>query len=171
MERIILGLILSMSFINCSPIQFNTVKYDEEREEHYLVGYINKEAFKSDHFYGWYDEQYKSYVLDDATIKEIKTILPELNIKIVMATWCSDSRREVPAFIKILDAVNYPVNKLTLIGVDRNKSGLFDELEGLDIVFVPTFIISKGNDEIGRIIESPFETLELDLLEIIRNTN
>ncbi len=42
--------------------------------------------------------------------------------------------------------------------------GLIDELE---IEMVPTFIIMNGNKEIGRIVESPVNTLEEDLVEIL----
>ena len=41
------------------------------------------------------------------------------------------------------------------------------EVEGLDINFVPTFIFYKAGEEIGRIIEMPYETLEKDMLELV----
>jgi hypothetical protein len=44
---------------------------------------------------------------------------------------------------------------------------LENEVEGLQIDFVPTVIFSKDNKELGRIIEMPFDTLEKDILKII----
>ncbi|MFC2119920.1 thioredoxin family protein, partial [Bacteroidota bacterium] len=93
--------------------------------------------------------------------------LEDVDIKIVMGTWCSDSRTEVPHFYKILDEVNYPKEKVTLINVNRDKQGLENEVEDLDINFVPTFIFYRAGEEIGRIIEMPYETLEKDMLELI----
>ncbi len=84
-----------------------------------------------------------------------------------MGTWCSDSRTEVPHFYKILDEINYPKEKVILINVNRDKQGLENEVEGLEINFVPTFIFNKAGEEIGRIIEMPYETLEKDMLELV----
>ena len=64
--------------------------------------------------------------------------------------------------------LNYPKEKLTLIGVSREKKGLSNEAEGLDIEFVPTFIFYKDGKEIGRIVETPAESLEKDLLKIVQ---
>lgn len=84
-----------------------------------------------------------------------------------MGTWCSDSREQIPAFYKILDELNYPSDKVTLICVDRKKKGLSNEADGLNIELVPTIIFYRNGEEIGRIIETPQESLEKDLLGII----
>ena len=100
-------------------------------------------------------------------VEELKVKLDDVDIKIVMGTWCSDSRTEVPHFYKIMDEINYPNEKVTLINVNRDKQGLENEVEGLDINFVPTFIFYKAREEIGRIIEMPYDTLEKDMLELV----
>lgn len=131
-----------------------------------LVGHANREAFADTNFAWWFDAEYTNYEPDSAAVSEL-TGLDEYDITIVMGTWCSDSRREVPRFYKILDMVDYPEERLTLIGVDRDKKGMANETEGLDIQFVPTFILYKDGEEAGRIIETPVETLEEDLANII----
>ncbi len=68
-----------------------------------------------------------------------------------MGTWCSDSRREVQRFLKIIDAVNYPEDNLTINNVNSSKVGLRDEVAGLEIDFI--------------------ETPEIDLIEIINSPN
>jgi hypothetical protein len=73
----------------------------------------------------------------------------------------------LPRLFKILNELNYDVNSITLIGVNREKQGLSNEAEGLDIGFVPTIIFYKDGIEIGRIVETPAESLEKDLLRII----
>jgi thiol-disulfide isomerase/thioredoxin len=89
-----------------------------------------------------------------------------------MGTWCSDSRREVPRFLKLLDVLNFNSSAgLKIICVDDNKKGKGDEVDGLNIELVPTFILSQKGKEIGRIIESPKLTLEKDLLGIISAEN
>ena len=82
-----------------------------------------------------------------------------LKIKIVIGTWCPDSRREVPKFMMILDIWKFPVSKVTFIGVDNAKLSPVGEYESLNILRVPTFIIYKNNIEAGRIIENPVTSL------------
>jgi len=147
--------------------EFNTVTTDEKTDKPILIGYTTLEAFNDTSFNWWWNSAYNMYDVDSVDVKELKIKLEDVDIKIVMGTWCSDSRREVPHFYKILDELNYPKEKVTLINVNRDNQGLENEVEGLDINFVPTFIFYKAREEIGRIIEMPYETLEKDMLELV----
>ena len=93
--------------------------------------------------------------------------LDKIIITIVFRSTCSDSREQLPRLFKILNELNYDVNSITLIGVDREKQGLSSETEGLSIELVPTIIIYIDGSEIGRIVETPAESLEKDLLKIL----
>jgi thiol-disulfide isomerase/thioredoxin len=86
-----------------------------------------------------------------------------------MGTWCSDSKEQIPAFYKILDELNCDSNSITLINVDRNKKGLSNEIKKLNIELIPTIIFYKQRKKIGRIIETPYESLEKDLINITNN--
>jgi thiol-disulfide isomerase/thioredoxin len=146
---------------------FNTITIDEKTDKPMLIGHTTLEAFNDTSFSWWWNSAYNMYEVDSADIEELKVKLDDVDIKIVMGTWCSDSRTEVPHFYKILDEINYPKDKVTLINVNRDKRGLENEVEGLDINFVPTFIFYKSGEEIVRIIEMPYETLEKDMLELV----
>ena len=74
---------------------------------------------------------------------------------------------EIPRFYRLLDELKFPDEQVTLINVDRKKNGLEVNVDDLSIELVPTFIIYSGSKEVGRIIESPNETLEKDLLKIL----
>jgi len=84
-----------------------------------------------------------------------------------MGTWCPDSRREVPRFMRVLDTWQFPVESVTFIGVDNEKQSPVGEYVNLDIKRVPTFIIYKNNLEAGRIIENPVSSLEQDMVDIL----
>ena len=147
--------------------EFNTITTDEKTDKPMLVGYTTLEAFNDTSFSWWWNSAYNRYEVDSVDAEELKVKLEDVDIKIVMGTWCSDSRTEVPHFYKILDEINYPNEKVTLINVNRDKQGLENEVAGLDINFVPTFIFYKAGEEIGRIIEMPYESLEKDMLEFV----
>ena len=90
-----------------------------------------------------------------------------LTIKVVLGTWCPDSRREVPRFLHVLDLWKFPAEKVTFIGVDNLKLSPVGEYDQLDIQRVPTFILYKNNIEAGRIIENPLTSLEQDIVNIL----
>lgn len=140
--------------------------FDDKSEKECLIGICDRTAFADSNYSIWFDTEYDEYIVDSEVLKPIEDKINDCEIKIVLATWCSDSRREVPRLFKILDVLNYPMSKLTIIAVNREKNGVDNETEGLNINLVPTFIIYKDNNEIGRIIETPVLSLEKDLASI-----
>ena len=162
--------LIILSILFCTSIlaqEYNTVTIDEKTKKPMLIGYTTLEAFKDTSFSWWWNSAYNMYEVDSMVTEELKENINDVKIKIVMGTWCEDSRREVPHFYKILEEINYHKEKVTLINVNRDKQGLENEVEGLDINFVPTIIFIRAGKELGRIVEMPYETLEQDMLEII----
>ncbi len=121
-------------------------------------------------FSWWFNSEYKNYDIDVDALKplfEDSTLLNDVNITIVMGSWCSDSRREVPRFLKIIDGLKFPEENLSIYCVDRNLSTEDDEIDDLKIKAVPTFIFYKNDTELGRIVEVPTESLEIDMVKIL----
>jgi hypothetical protein len=56
------------------------------------------------------------------------------------------------------------------MGLDREKKSPEFKNEQGDIEYVPTFIFFRNGQELGRIIESPIQSLEKDLRQIILGT-
>ena len=135
-----------------------------------LIGNINKEGLNGDDFIEWYQENYKAHELDTLTIKEINKKIKEVRIKVFMGTWCSDSQREVPAFYKILNQLDFDITKLEVIAVSQEKDTPDKLEEGFNIEYVPTIIIYKNEKEIGRFVEFAQETLEKDILAILNES-
>ena len=145
----------------------NKIIKDDESGMPMLIGECTRDVFKDTSFYWWWMSEYDLYKIDSTSLNEIKNDLNNINIKIVMGTWCSDSRREVPRFFKILDEVNYPSDKVEIICVDEDKKAEGNELSGLKIELVPTIIFFKDGNELGRIVEAPENTLERDMIKIL----
>jgi hypothetical protein len=86
--------------------------------------------------------------------------------KVFLGTWCPDSRREVPRFLKVVDALGTSLGPVVLIGLDRRKKSP----EGFEIPYnverVPTFVFLRKGKEIGRVVEIPQTTIEADMLTI-----
>lgn len=165
MKQVIILLLLTLSIVKAQ--QYNNSTIDTVKNKKMLIGYCTREAFQDTAFKDWFDEQYTNYQPDYDVLDKLEGKLDDISITIVMGTWCSDSREQIPSFYKVLDELNYSSEKITLISVDRKKKGLSDEADNLNIELVPTIIFYRNGNEIGRIIETPQESLEKDMLEIL----
>ncbi|WP_378178138.1 thioredoxin domain-containing protein [Aquimarina sp. SS2-1] len=136
-----------------------------------LYGKINFEKLNTAPYDAWFSANYEAYIPKQDAINTIKTDLLAYTIKVFMGTWCGDSKREVPKFYKVLNACEFPMNRLTIIAVaaDREhyKQSPGGEEEGLNIHRVPTFILYKNGKEVNRIVESPKRSIEEDIHDII----
>jgi hypothetical protein len=154
-----------------NPVESHqAVNYSEQST--WLLGYFNPVQLKQEPHSVWFYKGYDEYQVDPEAMKSLNGIDREgLTIKIVMGTWCPDSRREVPRFMRILDTWKFQSGSVTFIGVDNGKLSPIGEYDKLEIHRVPTFIIYKNNIEAGRIIENPVTSLEQDMVNILRGMN
>jgi thiol-disulfide isomerase/thioredoxin len=142
--------------------------FDYSSQATWLLGYFNPALLRQVPHEAWFNRGYDEYRTDSESMIRLNEIHKDgISIKIVMGTWCPDSRREVPRFMKILDKWQFPDDKVTFIGVDNEKLSPVGEYEKLDIHRVPTFIIYENNIEAGRIIENPETSLEQDMVNIL----
>lgn len=133
-----------------------------------LLGPIAIEELQQEPFNGWYQMESQGYDVDIELTNAIDNP-SQYSYEVFLGTWCGDSRREVPRMEKILSEMGVDIAMVSIIAVDRDKISPNGEHEGKDIRYVPTLIVSKDNQEIGRIVESPSSetaTLESDLFEI-----
>lgn len=178
-----MGLILMLLFINCSTINnyinrdYALKTYKDKKGNKNIIGKFSiEDLLKAPEFSIWYHHEYENYTVDPF-FKQNKRVLQKLFkhkiVTIFMGTWCSDSRREVPRFMKIIDFLKIPRSHITLIGVNRQKQTFSGEELGKNIIKVPTFIFYKKDMirrkfiEIGRIVESPVKSLEKDIYKIL----
>lgn len=145
------------------------ISIDDKNGEPLILGYCPVSEMNDSVFSNSWSAEYNNYQPDFDTIDKLEGKLDQIIITIVFRSTCSDSREQLPRLFKILNELNYDLNSITLIGVDREKKGLSNEAEGLEIEFVPTIIFYKDGSEIGRIVETPAESLEKDLLKIVQS--
>ena len=172
MKRTVTIVILFLSIQFSLAQTLNHLKKDEKGNE-ILLGEINKNGLTNNSFNEWFSENYNEYSINKSIVKQLKDSLNTYDINVFLGTWCGDSKREIPVFYKILEAAKFPENKLQVIAVDKTeeayKQSPNHEEKGLNIHRVPTFIFYKNGLEVNRIVESPQETLERDILKIVTN--
>ncbi len=121
---------------------------------------------------GWEAER-SSYVPDPEEVGRLRTATGRYRIVVVLGSWCSDSRREVPRLEKVVESVGGGVFTVELVGVDRTKrvaptgpaAGLLSDRTADR---VPTLVVLDADgQELGRVVETAPEPLERLLVELI----
>jgi len=134
----------------------------------WLLGDLSLAMLNNPPHYEWYQKGYAAYQPDQGVMTGLMELGKDnLTITIVLGTWCPDSRREVPHFIKMTDLWGFPHERIKFIGVDINKIAPLADYPQLAIERVPTFIFYVNNIEKGRIIEVPVTSLEQDTKNIL----
>jgi thiol-disulfide isomerase/thioredoxin len=101
-------------------------------------------------------------------LENLKKNKDTIQILCFMGTWCEDSQNIIPKFYSLLDAAGFSPDRVTLIGVDRKKKTLSHLCEALNIINVPTIIVTKNGKEIGRVVEyGKYGMFDMELGEIL----
>lgn len=157
--------ILSVTYFILLLAMIPLTSWAQHNESEDLTGVISKIDLQQAPFATWYSENDTAYEVDEASLAGIEQLLDGVEIKIVMGTWCHDSKREVPRFYKILDVAGDVTTQM--IALDRKKQAPAGEIDGMAITNTPTFIFYKDGQELNRIVETPVESLEKDMINIL----
>lgn len=141
---------------------------DEDTKEVIYKGKVTFADLQKEPSFNWYKNGVNSYTPDADEINTLKPVLKDYTIVVVMGTWCDDTKDILPKFRKVLQACNYPAEKVTIYGVDFEKKSLNKDEEKYKVKHVPTIILFKDGFEVSRIVESlNFDSVEADLVHII----
>lgn len=115
----------------------------------------------------WRSEM-ETYQPNSEAVARIKANDKDTTVTLAFGTWCPDSKNYVPKLIKALrDAANDKI-KLKLVGIDNQFHEPVDTVQPRRITNVPTVIVERGGQEIGRIVETPAsKTMEEDLAAVL----
>lgn len=167
MRSLFVFLVIVSIFSSLQAQDRNKIVQDDETGKPMLIGPCTIDAFSDTSFSGWFNSAYEEYQPDSVTVKEIAYNFDSIKTTIVMGTWCSDSREQVPRFFKVMDEAGYPRDNINIICVNREKTDSLGDVDSLDIELVPTFIFYRKGKEIGRITETPMQTMEEDIYGIL----
>lgn len=107
--------------------------------------------------------------LDSSAVAQLNAVTTPTQIIAFFGTWCHDSQREIPNLIKLKKQLNNPNIQLQLIALDRNKSDSQGLAKKAGVEYTPTIIVYQNQEEMGRIVESTSEPIEVELLNIIND--
>jgi hypothetical protein len=142
------------------PMQTKPAQADEP-----LVGHVARSEVEK--LPKWIDAK-KQDDPDPAAAKALASVPAGAKVRVFFGTWCGDSRREVTRFWKALDLAGKVPFEVEYVAVDHAKHAPGDLEAGAGLRYVPTFIVVRDGKEIGRIIESSPNGIEVDLGKLLR---
>lgn len=170
MKKFILFVIVVLFFTSLVSAQDQFQVLVERPNEKTLKGIISREVLLKDTSFKWYAENLKSYTPNAAALEGLKKNKDSVQLLTFMGTWCEDSQFIIPKLYSLTDAAGFLPDRITLIGVDRNKKTLSHLAEALNITNVPTIIALKNGKEIGRVIEfGKYGLFDMELGDILKS--
>ncbi|HVE61307.1 MAG TPA: thioredoxin family protein [Chitinophagaceae bacterium] len=137
-----------------------------------IKGFMTKNDIAGDSAFAWYAQNQKGYEPDPGALQAFKSAKDSIHILAFAGTWCSDTKTLLPKFFALTDAAGFSQDRITLLGVDRNKKTIHHLAEAFKIINVPTFIVLKNGEEIGRVVEyGKYGMIDKELGEIINSSS
>ncbi|MDW8466200.1 MAG: thioredoxin family protein [Chloroherpetonaceae bacterium] len=120
----------------------------------------------------WDDYEAADYVPDSLAVRKIaaKAQSPDITFLLFGGSWCGDSRDGMPKIFKVLRAAGIAPERTAVYGVDRKKREETGTAEKFQVKRVPTLIVLKAGQEIGRIVETPTISWERDLAALLEKS-
>ena len=144
----------------------------ERPNEKSYKGTISREVLLADTSFKWYASYLNGYKPNTAAVEGLQKNKDSIQLLVFMGTWCEDSQNIIPKMFALTDAAGFSNDRITLIGVDRQKKTYSHLTDALNITNVPTIIVMKKGMEKGRVVEyGKYGLFDKELGEILNNTN
>jgi thiol-disulfide isomerase/thioredoxin len=151
MRKLFQTLIL-LAVAKASFAQSPEISKDADGEK-VVKGFLTRTELASDTSFAWFAKNSKDYKPDASAITAIKGAKDSIYVLAFGGTWCHDTQFILPKFFMLADAAGLAADHVTLIGVDHNKKSQHNLSETFKVENVPTFIVLKNGQELGRVVE------------------
>ena len=118
-----------------------------------MKGVLTRNILEKEKAFTWMTENRKYGSADAGAVKIFSQQKDLFTVLIFGGTWCHDSQNILPVFYRLVDKSGFPDNRITLVGVDRQKTAPNNWHTIWNITMVPTFIILQNGKEMGRVVE------------------
>jgi thiol-disulfide isomerase/thioredoxin len=155
--------VIAVRTIGLAQGQYEVLK-DNDGEK-ILKGIISRDILASDNSFKWYAQNLKAY--SGTYAANFGKHKDSIQLVIFLGTWCEDSQAIIPKLFPFFDAAGFSNDRVTLIGVDRNKKSISHITDAFNVINVPTIIVMKEGKELGRVVEyGQYGMVEKELAEI-----
>jgi hypothetical protein len=166
MKKICLSLVFFLLALTVKAQYGFDIGRDDQTGQTVFQGRCSFDDLNDEASFDWMTMNANQYNPDPATVEALKKALPSCELIIFMGTWCDDTHNLLPKLYKTM-LLSRCFTNYKMYGVNRDKKSNKGEEAPYHIVNVPAIIVLKDGKELGRVVESPRETIEKDLLKIV----
>ena len=127
--------------------------YKDSEGNKVLKGFVTRQQLASDTSFTWFAKNSTGYTPDASAVAAFKGAKDSVYVLAFGGTWCHDTQFILPKFYALADASGLAPDHITFIGVDHGKKTIQHLSETFNITNVPTFIVLKNGQELGRVVE------------------
>ena len=156
MRKIFITLTLLTLFASThihAQVRSYEISTDPNNGEKVLKGLLSRSDIENDTAFKWFKDNMKFGQADAAAVAAFKQHAQDIQLVVFGGTWCEDTQNLLPVFYRLIDKSGFPDSSITLIGVDRPKTTLYDLHKAFNVTKAPTFIVLKDGKEVGRVEE------------------
>lgn len=126
-------------------------------------------------FWKNFESHFEQYQPNKKVVHQLFEVNKKCHFSILTigGNWCSDTKLQYPRMLKVLHLAGFTADSINYKRVNKNKEaiGNWNMNNNLRVEKVPTFFVFYKGKLIGKIVETPKQTLEKDLLEICKKQN
>lgn len=139
---------------------------EEEKKPPSLLGPVTREQIEAAEP-SWVEAEIEADP-DRGAAFELAEVGSGATLTVYLGTWCSDSKRELARFWRALDETGGLVPfEIEYVAVDRREKRPPELERDLDLRYVPTFIVRRDGEEVGRMVEESPGGIEHDLVALL----
>ena len=153
MKAIISLLICITTMTTIAQTPYTSTQDVKHPEVKILKGIISKYALINDTSFQWYGPNRNAYQPDTAVVSALRDTSGNYSYVLFGGTWCEDTQFILPKFFHLQEVAGVPDDHITFFAVDRSKQTLGNIAAAFHITNVPTIIVMKNGQEVGRVVE------------------
>jgi thiol-disulfide isomerase/thioredoxin len=159
--------LLFLSINSFSQVQYEVSK-DSQNGQKTLKGILTRELLLNDAEFTWMKNDISWYKPNAECVTNLSAVKDTIQLMVFVGTWCEDSQIVFPQLLKMLDQVGFNMKRLTVIGIDRQKTTLGSLTQALGVTKAPTIMVLKAGKEIGRVEEfGKYGIYDKELAEVL----
>jgi hypothetical protein len=122
MRKIFVAILILVSINALAQNTPYNISKDPKNDELTFNGPINFNDLEKESSFTWLKSGTDEYRPDEQLVNVLKRQLHDYTMVVFLGTWCDDSHYLIPKLEKILQITGYPSTRLTMFGVNREKT-------------------------------------------------
>jgi thiol-disulfide isomerase/thioredoxin len=115
-----------------------------------------------------FKESAAEYAPNAEAVRFLASVKDSVQLVVFFGSWCPVCAEEVPKLIKTVDSAGNGRIQVRFIGVSEDLKEPHEALKKFSVSATPSLLVIQNGRELGRIVEHPEDTIEGDLVSIIK---